>query len=107
MQLAFGVKAFACTAFAAIVRCDRSVVVSSLGSRRFRLALRRQNVKKGADVALNAAPNSNDNSMLMTLTLCQSTSSQHQLETLRQHRLLGSLTCLVVRVDWQFGVLLK
>lgn len=42
MRLAFGVKAVAHAAFAAIVRCDRlsvSVVVSSLGSRRFRLVL--------------------------------------------------------------------
>lgn len=75
---------------------------------------------------LNAAPNSNDNSMLMTLTLCQSSSQSnsvtahchttpHHTTTAngrwRRHRLLGllgrSVTCLVVWVDWQFGVLLK
>lgn len=72
---------------------------------------------------LNAAPNSNDNSMLMTLTLCQSSSQsnsvtahchttphhhcQRQMETASFTWVARSVTCLVVWVDWQFGVLLK
>lgn len=82
MRLAFGVKAVARAASAAIVRLRLSVspVVSrtALGVSDWPCGVRVSH-KKVQMSPLNAAPNSNDNSMLMTLTLCQSSSQSNSV----------------------------